>query len=287
MSSRRGSVVFSPANFAKSDHGFPINLLFPLMLRLSTRFTRQAALASLLALTNIAAAGAAEKPPTIEGEPVPSILASAAEEQPWQARRAKFAKLTQALQSNDAIARKEFERIVRQFEQTPFELTPLESMDLLGAVFVPQAGLEKILPVVAAHAALGLYDAYRFASPQGQSELMLGEQFLKRPLVLAGAAQAASSRRFLQENASLAAALVQQGLALAEAERLAPAYDNQWATALGRGKDLCGPDVACPKFEQPKREEWPAIWQRVREQVSTYYTVEPAPASQTGPAALK
>lgn len=205
--------------------------------------------------------------------------------QAWEERRSAYFKTVESLRQGDALARKDFERIVRRFESQPFSLTPLEAMDLLGSVFVPQAGLEKMLPLVAAQAALGLYDARRFATSVGQAELLLGEFFLKRPLVLAGPEQAASARKFLQEQPQRAAALVRYGLQLAEAERLAPTYDSQWVTALGRISEPCPADAQCPKHEPPKLQEWSRIWEEVREQVTTYYTVEPEKpaASTSGP----
>lgn len=220
--------------------------------------------------------------------PSPPFAASAPIQlQEWEKRRAAFAETVAAVRKGDAIARKDFERTVRAFENQPFARTPLESMDILGSVFVPKVGLERILPVVVAHAALGLYDAKRFATRVGQAELLMSESFLRKPLTLAGPEQAAVSRKFFLDQPELAAALVQQGLRLAEAERLSPSYDTQWVTALGREGEFCPPGAQCPKYELPKREQWPQIWQEVRDQVTAFYVVKPAADAQPQPETKK
>ncbi|WP_269631620.1 hypothetical protein [Pelomonas sp. BJYL3] len=240
-----------------------------------------AALASLVALPATAAAKPSPKPGPAVSAPqadLPPPKEAPVELQAWEKRRLAYAELTRKLQSGDALARKEFEMRMRQFEKSPFDLTPLESMDIIGSVFVPQAGVEKMLPLIAAQAALGLYDAYRFSSNIGQTELTYGERFLPRPLTLAGKEQAAASRKYLQEHPQRAAELVRQGIALADGERLAPAYDPKWITALDRSREFCPPGASCPKFEPPAREEWPAIWARVVKEVTDYYQVEPEQA---------
>lgn len=200
--------------------------------------------------------------------------------QEWEKRRAAFADIVKGVRAGDAQSRKEFERVVRQFEAKPFDLTPLESMDLLGSVFVPQAGVEKMLPVVAAHAALGLYDALRFATPVGQAELLNGENFLQRALTMAGPEQTAAAIKFMKEQPARAAALVRQGLSLANTERQFPAYDSKWVTALGREGAFCPPGSECPKYVQPPREQWEQLWQQAAQRVAAYYVVKSdAPAA--------
>lgn len=190
--------------------------------------------------------------------------------QQWEKRRLAFSDLTRRLRQDDGLARKEFEMVVRRFESTPFDLTPLEAMDLIGSVFVPQVGVEKMLPLISAQAALGLYDAYRFGSEEAQAQLLRGERFLPRPLTLAGPDQTAKSRKFLQDNPKLAAALVQKGIALADNERQSPAYDARWITAFDRDSKVA--------VQAAPREEWPAIWARVIKEVTDYYRVEPEQA---------
>lgn len=190
--------------------------------------------------------------------------------QQWEKRRLAFSDLTRRLRQEDGLARKEFEMVVRRFETSPFDLTPLEAMDVIGSVFVPQVGVEKMLPLISAQAALGLYDAYRFGSEEAQAQLLRGERFLPRPLSIAGAAQTAKARKFLQDNPKLAASLVQSGIALADNERQSPAYDARWITAFDRDSKV--PAQAAP------REQWPAIWARVVQEVTDYYRVEPEQA---------
>ncbi|TDP71417.1 hypothetical protein [Roseateles toxinivorans] len=228
---------------------------------------------------------AQQSAPTNNAAP-PAAETAAAGLQPWQIRRERFSQITKALQTgNDTEARSNFARIIRDYESRPFQLTPLESMDLLGSVFVPQAGLEKLMPLVVAQAALGLYDAKRFASPGAMADLLQGEKFLERAFILAGPQQAAKSRNFLIDKSEVAARLVQQGLKLAETEARYPEYDVKWVTALGKGLDFCPAGTTCPPHEAAKQEDWPRLWAEVREEITRYYKIEPAkptPSSQNG-----
>ncbi|HEY1132050.1 MAG TPA: hypothetical protein VGF12_21770 [Roseateles sp.] len=198
---------------------------------------------------------------------------AAVEQQEWQLRRQHFQQTLKQLQDNDALARREFERQVRAFERRPFSLTPLEAMDYIGAVFVPQAGVEKLLPLVAAQAALGLYDVSRFGSTLGEAQLMEIEGFLRLPLTWGGPAQTAQSRAFLRDHPERAAELVQEGLKLANGERIGPAYEAHWVRALGR----CAPEIAanCPQPRDLPVAEWDDVWDKVKQRVTAYYRVEP------------
>ncbi|MFT7771919.1 hypothetical protein [Roseateles sp.] len=198
---------------------------------------------------------------------------AAAEQQEWQLRRQRFLQTIKLLQANDALARREFERQVRAFEQRPFSLTPLEAMDYIGAVFVPQAGVEKLLPLVAAQAALGLYDAARFGSTLGEAQLVDIESFLRLPLTWTGPEQTERSRAFLRDHPERAAQLVQDGLKLANGERIGTDYDVRWVRALGR----CAPEIAagCPQPRDLPVSEWDDAWDKVKQRVAAYYRVEP------------
>jgi hypothetical protein len=189
----------------------------------------------------------------------------------WELRRQRFLLTIQQLQENDALARREFMRLVQAFERQPFSLTPLEAMDYIGAVFVPQAGVEKLLPLIAAQAALGLYDVERFGSSLGEARLMQLESFLRLPLTLA-ADQEAKSRAFLRENPERAAQLVREGLELANGERIGTQYDARWVRALGR----CAPEIAasCPQPRDLPASDWEDVWMKVKERVTAYYRVE-------------
>lgn len=226
---------------------------------------------SILAQTPAAPATAAASAPA----PVP--------QQEWELRRQHFLQTLKQLQEKDALARRDFERQVRAFEQRPFSLTPLEAMDYIGAVFVPQAGVEKLLPLVAAQAALGLYDVARFGSTLGEAQLIEIEGFLRRPLTWGGDAQAEKSRAFLREQPERAAQLVQEGLQLANGERIGPSYDARWARALGR----CAPEIAanCPQPRDVPAAEWDDLWDKVKQRVTAYYRVEPKAAPKPASAA--
>ena len=238
-------------------------------------------LRSALLCAALACFGAHAQPlPPTAPAPIPASNAPPVELQTWEKRRIAFMDMVKGVRSGDAIARKDLERTVRSFEQSPFALTPLEAMDLIGSIFVPQAGVEKLLPLIAAQAALGLYDMHRFGSSLAMAELLEGERFLSKPLTLAGAEQAAKSRAYFADNPEKAAVLVREGLRLADMERASPMYDNKWVTSLGR----CEPEaVNCPKHQIAPREEWDQLWLRATTRVIEYYRVELKPAAVAEP----
>lgn len=217
----------------------------------------------------------------------PAASAPASDLQEWELRRKGFLQTIKRLHENDKLARRDFERQVRSFEQLPFSLTPLEAMDYLGAVFVPQAGAEKLLPLVAAQAALGLYDVLRFGSILGEAQLLDGEQFLNRPFSLGGPDQVEKARAFMRANPERTAQLVQEGLSLANGERIGPSYDTRWVRALGR----CAPEIAatCPPLRDVPLADWDEVWVQVKQHVANYYRVKPkappVPASAPASAA--
>lgn len=230
----------------------------------------------------LACANAYAQQPATQAVPASAPTANAPVElQSWEKRRLAFMETVKAVRSGDAFARKTLEFKVREFESNPFGLTPLEAMDLIGSIFVPQAGVEKLLPLIAAQAALGLYDMYRFGSSLAMTELMEGERFLPRPLTLAGPEQNANSRAYFVNNPEKAAVLVREGLRLAAIERQSPIYDNKWVTALGR----CEPEaVNCPQHQTAPREDWDKLWLQASSRVIEYYRVETTPAASASPA---
>lgn len=190
----------------------------------------------------------------------------------WELRRQRFLRTLDLLRESDPTARLDFQRRVRDFEIRPFSLTPLEAMDYIGAVFVPQVGVEKMLPLIAAQAALGLYDVERFGSTLGEAHLVEVEGFLRKPLTLGGPEQTAQARAFLRDQPELAARLVREGLELANGERIGTAYDAQWVRGLGR----CAPTIArdCPAWRNVPSTDWDDVWAHVKTRVTAYYRVE-------------
>jgi hypothetical protein len=195
----------------------------------------------------------------------------------WEQRRQKYLQAVKGMQDNQPLARKDFERTILDFELHPFAYTPLEAMDIIGSVYVPKVGVPKMLSLIAAEAALGLYDMWRFGSSLGEAELLEGERFLSRPLTLAGPEQAEKSKAYFREHPQEAAQLVEQGLKLAEDQRQSPFYDNRWVTALGQ----CEPEAAatCPPLRKLAEPAWDAVWKRARQRVTDYYRVLPTPAT--------
>jgi hypothetical protein len=136
-----------------------------------------------------------------------------------------------------------------------------------------------MLPLMAAQAALGLYDVERFGSTLAEAHLLDVEGFLGLPLNLGGPQQVEKARAFMRDQPERAARLVVEGLQLANSERMGPSYDARWVRALGR----CAPEIAasCPKPRDVPLTEWNDVWAKVKQRVTAYYRVEPkaAPAA--------
>lgn len=200
---------------------------------------------------------------------------------PWQERYAQFLDVLRRLAAKDQSATLQLEVIVRNFEADPFRITPFEAMDVMGRIFVPQAGIEKMLPFVAAHAALGLYDTYRFAGPLAQS--MILENLLRQPLVLGGKEVTDAVRAFLRDQPERAEVLVREGLVVAGIERRQPRYDVRWPEAMNKCPFPDPDGKLCPPFTPPPSSEWESLWGKAVARALEYYRVEsPPPAAASG-----
>ena len=195
--------------------------------------------------------------------------------QAWQKRRLQFLKTVQEVRKGNASAQKALNATLTEFETHPFSRTPMENMDILGVFYLPKDGVEKTLPVIAATAVLGMYDALRFGSKSGQEEILRNEGFLKRPFLIAGNGVGKKADEFLQKNPERVSALVEQGIKLAESLRDDPRYDHHWPSAYGLERIICAEGGSCTPPSGLPKNQWSRAWDEARKLVIAYY-ISPA-----------
>jgi hypothetical protein len=203
-------------------------------------------------------------------------------QQPWQVRSAEFRKTLKAANANDVDAVKAMDAVLTQFEAQPFARTPMENMDILGSLYIPKSQPQPTLILVSANAALGWYDALRFGSESGRSEIVNNDKFFARALLLSGTTATSKFREFMKENPDLARTSVLQGLAIADKERKNPHYDVHWPTAFGLERMICAEGGSCAPPKEMPADQWDKAWEDAKKRVSAYFTVDtsPSPAKQ-------
>lgn len=205
--------------------------------------------------------------------------------QPWQQRRIEFIKTVQGVRKGDPVARKDFDRILTEFETHAFSRTPLENMELLGVFYVPKDGIEKSMPVVIANAVLGWYDALRFASETGRAELINNEGFFKKAFILAGPDTTNKAIQFLKNNPDKVAKSLAQGFLFADKFRETSTYDRHWPSAYGLEQVICATGGSCQAPPAMPREQWDKAWEEAKQRVTAYYQVT-KPSTATGNSAI-
>jgi hypothetical protein len=208
----------------------------------------------------------------------PSALAAPAprERAIWQQRRDDFFRVMRGVQANDANAFKELDAILSDYDAHPLGRTPMENMDVLGAVYVPRDGAEKLFPVVVMNAVLGWYDVLRYASDSGRQVIVGDDKFFVRAFALGGPEVYRHSMAFIRENPERVAALVEEGIRQAEQYRHQVNYDQTWPADYGTTEGAVIPE-----------EAWDSAWAKAEAQVRSYYIVHPKPAEAAPPAAGK
>lgn len=191
--------------------------------------------------------------------------------QAWQTRRSGFADIVNNLASKDPKTLEAFKAVLTEFEQQPFTRTPMENMEILGVYYVPVEGIEPTLYLMAANAALGWYDALRFGTESGRSEILHNEGFFKLPLVLAGEEHIAATIKFFEEQPEKTAQQVQRGIELAEILKDDPRYDHHWPSAYGLERTLCAMGQECEQPRAIPRESWNDAWAEAKARVVHYY----------------
>lgn len=224
---------------------------------------------------------------TLPSGPVASVTSGQvkpiqAELQPWQRRRMEFTKTVQGASKGDPIARKDFDKILTDFETHTFSRTPLENMEILGVFYVPKDGIEKAMPIVIANAVLGWYDALRFASESGRAEIINNEGFFKKAFVLGGPELANNAVQFLQNNPEKVAKSLTLGFSFADKFRDEASYDRHWPTAYGLEQMTCATGGLCQAAPPMPKDQWNKAWEEAKQRVASYYQLG-KPTAVTNP----
>jgi hypothetical protein len=212
--------------------------------------------------------------------PVGEVVTIPVQPQAWQARRGEFARIINNLDSKDPATLQPFEAVLTEFEQQPFSRTPMENMEILGVYYLPREGIEAVLTYIAANAALGWYDALRYGSESGRSEILHNEGFFKLTFVLAGEDHAGLAVKFFEEQPEKTAYLVQQGIAIADTLKDAPRYDHQWPSAYGLERMMCAMGGECSPPSAMPQEQWSGAWEDAKARVVHYYRINTPPAGE-------
>jgi hypothetical protein len=205
--------------------------------------------------------------------PVGEVVTIPVQPQAWQARRGEFARIINNLDGQNPSTLQPFETVLTEFEQRPFSRTPMENMEILGVYYLPREGIEAVLTYIAANAALGWYDALRYGSESGRSEILHNEGFFKLPFVLAGEDHAGLAVKFFEEQPEKTTQLVQKGIAIADALKDDPRYDHQWPSAYGLERMMCAMGSDCSQTPALAKESWAAAWEETVARVARYYRI--------------
>ena len=192
---------------------------------------------------------------------------------PWEQRRVGFFQTFKAaVQAKDPDAAKAYDALLTDFDTHPMARTPMENMDYLGVYYVPREGAEKCFVVVVLNAALGWYDALRFGSESGRSDIVLKEKFFVRAFALAGPEKQKQAAAFIVGNPAGLGPVVEAGLQMAARQRDTDLYDHTWPTAYGSERKAGIAVAPLP------REQWDNAWEQAKARVRSYYIVrKPAP----------
>jgi hypothetical protein len=189
----------------------------------------------------------------------------------WKIRRLERLKLINDALAPNAVKSQAFDQLLTKFKRQPLAQTPLENMDLLGLFYARSEGIAKSLPVIVMNATLGWYDALRFGSPSGRSEIVSNQAFLKRAFVLAGKERTNEYLEFAKSHPEEIQAAIDQGMVFAEKFKDSEEYDRRWPTAYGLERMTCALGGACSPPAEAPQSQWNALWDEAKLRVRTYY----------------
>lgn len=200
--------------------------------------------------------------------------------QPWQERRAQLDQTIRGADSGDSSAAKQFEQVLTELEKNPYGRTPIENLEIFGAYYLPNEGVETTLPLIATNLLLGWYDTLRFASPSGKAEILNNEKFFDKAFVLSSPAVTAKTRTFLHSHPDQVADLIAQGFGYAEKSRETQSYDRHWPSAYGLERILCASGGDCKERPALPKDQWDSAWAAAKSRVQEYFNVKPAAAAR-------
>ena len=159
--------------------------------------------------------------------------------QAWQVRQAAFAQAVTALAHDaaNAQAKQQVEQALGDQAATPGAFTPMESLDMLGAYYLPRDGVEKIMPLIVKQAFLGWVDALQWGSPSAQEEIVVDQKLFSRAFrTRDGKKMIDAWMAIVRNDPPRATTIVDLGLRLGMADNLVQGqltYDRRWPTAFG------------------------------------------------------
>jgi hypothetical protein len=191
----------------------------------------------------------------------------------WQVREAAFLNLVQRSKTGDVAAQKEIDAYLDEYEKHPMAKTPMENLYILGEFYVPRDGVEKYLPAIVMNVALGWYDALRFGSESGRSEIASNRHFFKRAYIFGGKKTLKEVSDFLSKNPEKVHMLVDLGLEHAKKWRDASEYDHLWVTAFGLERTISSTGES-KKFVPVPKAKWEECWDAAEKRVREYYGIK-------------
>jgi hypothetical protein len=202
---------------------------------------------------------------------VPTAVQQPVKPAAWKIRRLERLKIIKDALTPNAAKSQAFDQLLTYFEHHQVAQTPLENMDLLGLFYARNEGIAKSLPVIVMNATLGWYDALRFGSPSGRTEIVNNEMFFKHASVLAGKARIDEYLKFAEAHPEEIQAAIDQGLVFAEKFRNSEEYDRRWPTAYGLERTTCALGGACASPAEALQGQWNVLWDQAKVRVRTYY----------------
>jgi hypothetical protein len=205
------------------------------------------------------------------------------EAQPWQVHRSKTAELANGAAQKKPGAEKLFDVRMADFKQHTMDYTPVEIMEVLARVYVPKSGLtESTVNLMAMAASLGWYDALRYASPTGKTELTDKEEFFLMALLAedkSGTPLATAWEALLKAKPDQARAWIAKGIAMAQVmiKDKSVRYDQRWPSAYGHERVACARSaLGCVSTAALPEKDWPAAWVESSRTVIDFYAPQTA-----------
>ncbi len=201
--------------------------------------------------------------------------------QEWQIRRGDFFRALKTVNQAQGVeleqARAKVSASVQMLKADQVSLTPMEGMDIYGAILLPaaeEADLKTMLVGIVTFATLGWYDALRFTDESGWAEIYGNERFFTRALELSGGVKRMAD--FLSGHPDEFADAVKSAIERARALRNAVHYDQHWPSAYGMAPMLCGMSVDaktkdCKLPVSLPPDKWPAAFDEAAKFVTHYY----------------
>ncbi|GBG14816.1 ATP-dependent Clp protease ATP-binding subunit ClpX [Novimethylophilus kurashikiensis] len=191
--------------------------------------------------------------------------------QSWEQRRLRTREQMTGVLAHDAAAGTAFDKTLTASER--WQLTPMETMELLGAFYMPREGIESGLPVILTAAMLGWYDALRYGSASGRDEIQTNAKFFLLPFSTSGKTGVEQLIAYLKDHPDQAkkSAILAESMFVKLKDGLT--YDHRWPTAYGMERFQCGMTLDCKIPSPLPRDKWPEAEAAAKAFVFKYYHI--------------